>query len=294
MRTHTCPPDHKHGLTSTCYVVHLCGCRACMDGNARRRRDRYRLLAYGRYQDAHQPIEPIRQHLQALVDTGMIPERIAISAGVGGATVRRLLNSETARFVTGATARKLLAVTPDSSTLAAQGRVNGRGTRRRLQALAAIGWNHHEIARRLGYPRWKVNKALEGAYVDIRVHDDIAALYDELWDQQPPTHTRAQRVGRSYALTVARRHGWLPPLAWDDIDTDPAPPTAGQEPLLDEIAIELALAGQNVRLTRDERLEATRRGTERGLSLTPLSDLLGVDVRTIDRDRDDLGLRQAA
>ena len=32
MRTHTCPPDHKHGLTSTCYVVHLCGCRACMDG----------------------------------------------------------------------------------------------------------------------------------------------------------------------------------------------------------------------------------------------------------------------
>ena len=294
MRTHTCPPDHKHGLTSTCYVVHLCGCRACMDGNARRRRDRYRLLAYGRYQDAHQPIEPIRQHLQALVDTGMIPERIAISAGVGGATVRRLLNSETARFVTGATARKLLAVTPDSSTLAAQGRVNGRGTRRRLQALAAIGWNHHEIARRLGYPRWKVNKALEGAYVDIRVHDDIAALYDELWDQQPPTHTQAQRVGRSYALTVARRHGWLPPLAWDDIDTDPAPPTAGQEPLLDEIAIELALAGQNVRLTRDERLEATRRGTERGLSLTQLSDLLGVDVRTIDRDRDDLGLRQAA
>ena len=294
MRTHTCPPDHKHGLTSTCYVVHLCGCRACMDGNARRRRDRYRLLAYGRYQDAHQPIEPIRQHLQALVDTGMIPERIAISAGVGGATVRRLLNSETARFVTGATARKLLAVTPDSSTLAAQGRVNGRGTRRRLQALAAIGWNHHEIARRLGYPRWKVNKALEGAYVDIRVHDDIAALYDELWDQQPPTHTRAQRVGRSYALTVARRHGWLPPLAWDDIDTDPAPPTAGQEPLLDAIAIELALAGQNVRLTRDERLEATRRGTERGLSLTQLSDLLGVDVRTIDRDRDDLGLRQAA
>ncbi len=294
MRTHTCPPDHKHGLTSTCYVVHLCGCRACMDGNARRRRDRYRLLAYGRYQDAHQPIEPIRQHLQALVDTGMIPERIAISAGVGGATVRRLLNSETTRFVTGATARKLLAVTPDSSTLAAQGRVNGRGTRRRLQALAAIGWNHHEIARRLGYPRWKVNKALEGAYVDIRVHDDIAALYDELWDQQPPTHTRAQRVGRSYALTVARRHGWLPPLAWDDIDTDPAPPTAGQEPLLDEIAIELALAGQNVRLTRDERLEATRRGTERGLSLTQLSDLLGVDVRTIDRDRDDLGLRQAA
>lgn len=265
-----------------------------MDGNARRRRDRYRLLAYGRYQDAHQPIEPIRQHLQALVDTGMIPERIAISAGVGGATVRRLLNSETARFVTGATARKLLAVTPDSSTLAAQGRVNGRGTRRRLQALAAIGWNHHEIARRLGYPRWKVNKALEGAYVDIRVHDDIAALYDELWDQQPPTHTRAQRVGRSYALTVARRHGWLPPLAWEDIDTDPAPPTAGQEPLLDEIAIELALAGQNVRLTRDERLEATRRGTERGLSLTQLSDLLGVDVRTIDRDRDDLGLRQAA
>ena len=294
MRTHTCPPDHKHGLTSTCYVVHLCGCRACMDGNARRRRDRYRLLAYGRYQDAHQPIEPIRQHLQALVDTGMIPERIAISAGVGGATVRRLLNSEPARFVTGATARKLLAVTPDSSTLAAQGRVNGRGTRRRLQALAAIGWNHHEIARRLGYPRWKVNKALEGAYVDIRVHDDIAALYDELWDQQPPTHTRAQRVGRSYALTVARRHGWLPPLAWDDIDTDPAPPTAGQEPLLDAIAIELALAGQNVRLTRDERLEATRRGTERGLSLTQLSDLLGVDVRTIDRDRDDLGLRQAA
>ena len=184
-------------------------------------------------------------------------------------------------FVTGATARKLLAVTPDSSTLAAQGRVNGRGTRRRLQALAAIGWNHHEIARRLGYPRWKVNKALEGAYVDIRVHDDIAALYDELWDQQPPTHTRAQRVGRSYALTVARRHGWLPPLAWDDIDTDDEPAVVDEEPVVDEVAIDLALRGERVRLTREERHVAIHLARERGYSLEETAQLLDITSRTV-------------
>ena len=90
----------------------------------------------------------------------------------------------------------------------------------------------------------------------------------------------------------AAERGWLPPLAWDDIDTDPEPQhharRVEKDDDLDEIAIERALAGDGVRLehlTSAEQEEVVRRLTERGKSIHDIAQQLATTKRTISRRR---------
>lgn len=97
--------------------------------------------------------------------------------------------------------------------------IDGTGSRRRLQALSAIGWSQPELARRLGItqgPLWRLMQP--GRRVHRGTAARIAALYDRLWNQPPPAGQSATRSRRD-----AKAKGWAPPLAWDD-DTidDPA------------------------------------------------------------------------
>lgn len=77
-------------------------------------------------------------------------------------------------------------------------------------------------------------------------------------------------------------------LAWLD---GPAKPTALDVPLsidpgpLDEIAIERAMAGDGVHLTRAERREAVRRLTALGYSARSISDRLSITTRSVNRLR---------
>lgn len=101
------------------------------------------------------------------------------------------------------------------------GRVPAIGSRRRIQALQALGYGRDRISRELGY-----NDGGSIAYlmtpkaetVTRAVERKIVAVYDRLAMLPPPTGAGAQR-----ARTWAKRFGYAPPLAWDDIDTDPAP-----------------------------------------------------------------------
>jgi len=298
MRTHTCPPDHAHGRTPTCYRSHKCGCTDCNAANNARCRTRKRLIAIGAWNPDLVPTGPIRDHLCALRRTGMSRGAIAKAAGVDGHCIRDILrgNRTTGRIperITTNTATRILSIPLDLTQLPDHVLVPARSARRRLQALGARGWSGTELASRLGIPEHRVGSVHRAERVPAWLHRDIVALYERLWDAQPPTATITQRKRRSRALTTARRHGWAPPLAWDDIDTDTAPPQADDEPVIDDVAIELALSGHHVPLTRDERIEATRRGTERGRSETQLAELLGVDARTIARDRGTLNEKAA-
>ena len=98
------------------------------------------------------------------------------------------------------------------------------------------------------------------------------------------------------AATTARAHaagrGWLPPLAWDNIDTDPdtGPP---QTPLvpeedLDHIAIERAIAGDNIRLTdltAAEQQAVIGHLTQHGRSVQEIATQLHTTKRTVSRRR---------
>lgn len=91
------------------------------------------------------------------------------------------------------------------------------GVRRRLQALMRRGWSLTELGRRLGRSKSAMTALLTGVtYVQWATHTAVAALYDELWDQEPDrTHRDAKRAA-TRAQRRAEREGWPPAAAWDD------------------------------------------------------------------------------
>lgn len=102
--------------------------------------------------------------------------------------------------------------------------VDSTGTRRRVQALAALGWSFVQIAERAGLHRTATPKA---AHLDRPVRretaDAIQAAFRVMCMTKPPTDTPRQRVSVARMRRIASENGWVPPLAWDDIDNDEAP-----------------------------------------------------------------------
>lgn len=179
--------------------------------------------------------------------------------------------------------------------------VDATGTRRRLQALAAIGWPFRALADPLGYrdPTAVARLAHPStARVNARTAAAVTTLYDRLsMTPGPSSHTRGRAI----------RAGWAPPLAWDsDADLDDpgaAPDLPGADDqadadsaTYDHVAVDLALAGRlppEVRLRPPERAEALRRLDAAGVPAARAAERLRVTVRTVQRHRAHLGLSAA-
>ncbi len=107
------------------------------------------------------------------------------------------------------------------------------GTRRRLRALAARAWSPEAIAREAGIPVSVIRRELDGRDDLLPGFDSlVAAVYDRLWDRDPPSGTRSEREAAQAAAERAVRSGWAPPMAWDDdlIDLPGAHPAEGCRP----------------------------------------------------------------
>lgn len=93
--------------------------------------------------------------------------------------------------------------------------VDALGTVRRIRALHCLGWSQRALAERLGVSAGRVGHMTIAKYprVNIDTATKVAALYEELCMTLPP-ETQFTRRMRNYA----RKQGWAPPLAWDDID----------------------------------------------------------------------------
>ena len=110
-------------------------------------------------------------------------------------------------------------------------RLDPAGTRRRLQALSALGWDDATIGADMGITSHQVS-ALRRTTATVR--QDTAARVRAVYDARsmvlPPDTWQAARN-----RTVAARRGWAPPLAWDDglgphgIDNPAARPYRGAE-----------------------------------------------------------------
>ena len=142
-----CPPEHRHGETSTCYNGHKCRCDDCRASKS---------IARNHY---------------------------------------------------------------DWETRRRQGRdvwIPSTGTMRRLQALAVIGWSTAEIAARMGSHYRPLQKIRAGERV--RVHISTARRVYDVFEELC-MRVRDDRAARIVRFRAAA-NGWLPPLAWDDIDAD--------------------------------------------------------------------------
>jgi hypothetical protein len=190
----------------------------------------------------------------------------------------------------------VLGIGIDVVSRAPHSRIDATGTRRRLQALIAIGWPIELLAAQLGRRPKSLCRSMTSESVTARTAQDVGTVYDRLWNTPPPRMTGGQRAAADAAQAHAAAQGWLPPLAWDDIDTDPTPPALTTGPSqrndVDEIAVERALAGDHVTyddLTAVEQQEVVRRLTARGNSIRDIAAQLGTTKRTVSRRRATLG-----
>lgn len=286
---------HVHG-TRVAYVRDRCRCTDCTAANTAAGRAVHRAQTFGRWRpfvDA----APVRKHIRALRAAGIGVEQIAILAGISTSHVRDLGHpgrdgEPRIRRVRPETAQRILRIRIDQADRAPRSHVDATGTRRRLQALIAVGWPHGELAARLRRGSASLRRSMLSDSVTAQTAQDVSALYEQMWNLRPPQSTDDQRAVAQAARAFGADRGWLPPLAWDDIDTDLDPRHDTEYAVtvddLDEIAIERALAGDGVRLehlTPAEQDEVVRRLTERGKSIRDIAQQLATTKRTVSRRR---------
>lgn len=200
-------------------------------------RYRHRQMAYGRWQP-YIDAEPVRTHVVTLQTAGLGWKRIARLAGLSTSTVWKLLYGDPHRGMAPSkrvrpeTAEKLLSVSASLDVLGDAATVDATGTRRRLQALVAIGWSQNRLAARIGMAPGNFGRVIHHAeQVQASTARAVRDLYEELWSTVPSVEERRGEISADRARNYAAARGWAPPLAWDeDAIDDPAAVPHGVEP----------------------------------------------------------------
>lgn len=223
-----------HGTLSR-HKHHGCKCPACTKAGRDYMNRRARLMAYGRWQP-YVDADPVRAHIRMLSSFGIGIQQTRALAGMSNGGLTRLLYGRgeergPSRRIRTATADRILAIRPSIDLAAPSAHVDGTGTRRRLQALVAVGWPQIELARRSGLDKLTIN---DQVHVSPTAYGSTARtvrdLYDALWNVNPLTCGIWERWVNE-ARTLAVTKGWAPPGAWDDdyIDSPAAQPDTGEE-----------------------------------------------------------------
>lgn len=238
--------------------------------------------------------EPVRAHLTRLADQGVGYKRVAELSGLTVDSVRTIATGrrgsgpragQLPQRVLHHTAQSIFSVPvqPESRVF-----VDAVGARRRVQALIINGWSQIKIADRLGMNASQFGRVLRQRYVRISTHAAICGLFEQLWNVAPPMDTEHDRAAAERCRGYARALGWLPPLAWDDIDADDEPAATDAPVFLDDVAVDLAVAGERVHLNRLERLSAVLiLNRDHHLSDGQIEDRLGIASESIQRYRRD-------
>lgn len=211
---------------------------------------RLRQKGYGRFTSLYVDAAPALEHLEHLRDTGVGLRTLAAASGVSRRALQRLTAHlpntavyrngytdttpdsrtdqddipDTASGPTRSTSgtgrpTKILRTTADAILAvhtvepAPSALVPEIGTRRRLQALIALGWPQRLIAHELGIEATNLSRMVNGRCrrVTAARATEVAALYAR-WEMIPGPSPRA----RAHAAA----NYWAPPLAWDEYALD--------------------------------------------------------------------------
>lgn len=273
--------EAPHHNNLTCYTDYRCRLPECTARYTAWQQNRLAAIAAGTWQpfiDA----TPVREHLHKLYASGFTPQRVSVLTGIDWNTVRLYTHSAPRqgrgriRQTTPDTAAKILAI-PVETVLT--GRVDPIGTRRRIQALSAIGWPLKELGPHLGLKPDNVRRILaRGQKVYGTTAQNAVAAYDTLRTSRPRRHGVSD-IGIARALRNARQHKWAPPKYWDQfpgaIDDPHFVPEYGKTRLqvLGEEAHWLAQGGL------DRGLIAERLGVDRSYVDKALAAREAVDAR---------------
>lgn len=207
-------PPHHNNLT--CVKEYNCHRPECMERSRAYQRLRYRRRGYGTW-DPFVDAEPIRQHLLNLKADGISCAQVAEVAGLYTATVSGFLYDLNAsrprkKRATREIAEKILAVTVEQCTPHV---VDATGTRRRLQALARLGWPMKTLGPRIGVNPATVNRLALQDNVYAKSAAAVADAYEDLRHQSPEDHGVIPGVARKIRNWAANE-GWRDPQWWED------------------------------------------------------------------------------
>lgn len=152
--------------------------------------------------------------------------------------------------------------------------ISARGTARRLQALHALGYSLARLEREVGcYSLGAIKDVVHGRVVVIEAQHAVAVAeaYERLSMRLPQATNRNEASGITRARNTAKRNGWAPPLAWDDIDTDER--AVGQTNIreVDPVLVDRILAGdfavaKNATKAEKQAVMARWRASGRGVN----------------------------
>lgn len=144
--------------------------------------------------------------------------------------------------------------------------VTALGITRRVRALVRIGWAIPHIAEACGTSHDTILdiRRRQPEFISRKVRDGILAGYEQLAMQLPEPTSKQGKAGVSRARNHATRMGWLPPLAWDDIDDPNERPAVGtnhrRRDDIDHAVVERFLCGEHsLKTTPAERRQITHR-----------------------------------
>lgn len=204
----------RHGMPSCADY----GCKRpeCLEAHRRnsRRRDKDRARGItGRV-----PAGPATRHVQRLLRAGMSVLDIAARSGVSDSAVRSLTRQAyTNIYRTTQDAILGIPIPASGHQPAHNGFVDATGARQRLQALCAVGFGLPYLSGRLHVSTQSLGAVRRGVRerIRVRVHQEIRALYDELWDRDPLQYGTPPETVATLKLHASRQ-GWKRPAELDD------------------------------------------------------------------------------
>lgn len=172
-----------------------CKCRPCLD--AHRRACNERELAHLSGNPPRVPVGPVRDHVHALLAVGMSHTQIAIAAGVSRGAVLNVARAKNPTCNRG-TASKVLAVRP--RIVRDTDRLPAVGTRRRLQALYAMGHGSLVLSPIVGLTNTSIQNLLYERTEDVTAatYKAVRAAYRQL-AATPGNSSRARASARAGA-----------------------------------------------------------------------------------------------
>lgn len=273
------PTDPRHGTYAGWHAHQKTNTPACAPCTKARRRYQKR-IEVDHSRGIYRRIDPAlaRRHIERLYATGMGYKAIADAAGVAPRTIYRAAGLEPANSITRAATAAILAVPLD--TPVTSGYRPAYGAIRRLRALVALGYPCGWLADELGMARSNMSTLIRTARpgrANTRVQAATWQAIDNLYQRLHMTPGPSDR-----ARAMATGRGWVPPLAWDDVDDEQETPArvtepAGRKAYLDHAAMERRYQGdRSVRLTAAEARAVIARCYRAGRSTGWIEQTLGM------------------
>lgn len=209
--------EAPHHRNLTCYTGYKCRRPECVKRYNTWQNNRLHAKAAGTWQpfiDA----TPVREHLLKLHAAGITPYRVEALSGLDWKSVRLFTQPIVAegrgitRHTTPEIAAKILAIEIAPHL---PGRVDPTGTRRRIQALSAIGWPLKELGPHVGIQPENVRRILtRGKQVYGTTAQSTIDGYERLRNDRPRKHG-VSKIGVARALRHSQQRKWAPPKYWD-------------------------------------------------------------------------------